>query len=79
MTVQRHTAVGSALAALSETLGQTIPQSIALKALEHFEAMCSKDYEFHCWICGYEPVVLIQDVQKKACFQLNGNYELRHK
>ncbi|XP_071948919.1 HMG domain-containing protein 3-like [Antedon mediterranea] len=66
-----HTAVGSVIAALENTLNQKLPTSIIIRGLEHFEALSQRSYNFTCVTCGIEPPVLITDLQKKACFSLD--------
>ncbi|XP_071943752.1 uncharacterized protein [Antedon mediterranea] len=68
---QSHTAAGSVLNALENTINEKLPSKVLLRGLEHFEALSDRSYKFTCVACGIHPPILITDLQKKACFSLD--------
>ncbi|XP_058504276.1 uncharacterized protein LOC131471639 [Solea solea] len=66
-SVQNHTAVASAVAALQATNKDKYPDHDSiLHGYLHFEALSAHEYSFSCASCGNHPPVVIMDLHKKG-------------
>ena len=68
--MQNHTAVGRVMATLEDTHQVVLKYQSILNAYLHFEAMT--EHQYTCVHCGYHPVVLIMDLNKKGALRLPG-------
>ncbi|XP_077862074.1 uncharacterized protein LOC144343260, partial [Saccoglossus kowalevskii] len=74
-SITNHVAIGSFVSAWEDANKEHIPHDVVCKAYQHFEALTDHTYDFTCVICGSNPPVIITDLQKKACFQIDGDVE----
>ena len=68
--MQNHTAVGRVVATLDDTHQVVLKHQSIVNAYLHFEAVT--EHQYTCVHCGYHPVVLIMDLNKKGAFRLSG-------
>ena len=67
--IKNHVAVGSICCIIKDIWAFPIDLQKVLDAYTHFDALSHKPYEFNCVLCGYHPVVLIADVNRKVVFK----------
>lgn len=72
--LQNHTAIGRALAVLTDAYGVTFARNVH-SAYLHFEALVDHDYSFTCALCGFYPHIMVLDGHKKCAFRLHGNVQ----
>ena len=68
-SLQQHIPVGSLVKILEQQLKATLKTQTIFNAYLHFEAMTDHNYQFNCAVCGYHPVTLIMDLNRKVCFK----------
>ena len=51
----------------------TLNHKTVLKAFLLFDVLITKNYDFHCVVCGYHPWALVMNVNKKIAFKCAAN------
>lgn len=76
--LQNHIAIGRAVGTLKGYLpGCFPPDQCVIDAYAMFEALTDREYSFYCVQCGHHPAILIFDLCKKTCFDIDGMYKIR--
>ena len=67
----RHISIGAAVDVLKDDFThekQELNSQLISDALMHFLALCDYNYSFNCVVCGFHPVTLVMDLNKKINF-----------
>lgn len=82
--LQQHLPIGSLVNVLEGRLNTSLDSQSILNAYLHFDSLSDHTYDFYCVLCGYHPITIIMDLNKKVAFdcpvqdlQLPEQYDLR--
>ena len=67
-----HSAVGREMLTLERQYKIVINHELVRHSLYNFLALLDDDEYFRCYLCGYHPVILTFDVNRKCCFDMEG-------
>lgn len=74
-SINLHTSIGTTFAILGKSM--KLPKLSDLRqAYVHFESTTDHKYNYTCVICGSIPKIVIVDLHKKCCFNLNCKYNI---
>ena len=67
-SLQQHLPIGSIVKVMENRVGRQLDSQLVINAFLHFDSLSDHGYNYHCSLCGFHPVTLIFDLNKKVTF-----------
>ena len=68
--IQNHSSVSSFVKSCNTLFNCSSVHQSVLNGYLLFNVLCEQEVEFHCYVCGYHPSALINDLNRKMAFKM---------